>query len=258
MPTPAFHAAAPHAATRAVVRVLNLRKQYRSFYQPSAHHPEIVDVPELTFLAIDGRIEPGEAPATSAAFQNAVQALYGAAYTLKFMSKLRPVDPIDYPVMALEALWWVDDGRFELAKPDNWRWRAMILQPPHITPALLAEALASLRTKKPTLVTDGLRLETYREGLCVQMLHVGPYATEPATVATMRAFAAGRGLRERFSQAQTGAICGHHEIYLSDPRRAAPRPTSSRPSSGIRWRRFQIHRITGGCSSGRWYSGARR
>ncbi len=207
---------------RAPAKVLDLRKQYNAFYQPSAKHAEIVDVPELTFLAVDGRIEPGQAPGTSAGFQNAIQALYGAAYTLKFMSKLRPVDAIDYPVMALEALWWVDDGLFELSKPDNWRWRAMILQPPHITPLLLAEALASLRKKKPALVTEGLRLVTYREGLCVQMLHVGPYATEPTTVAKMHAFAAELGLRARFSQGQPGTVYGHHEIYLSDPRRAAP------------------------------------
>lgn len=215
--------ATTHAvASRATAKVLDLRKQYSAFYHPSAKHPEIVDVPELTFLAVDGRIEPGLAPGTSPGFQNAIAALYGAAYTLKFMSKLRPVDAIDYPVMALEALWWVDDGRFELTKPDNWRWRVMILQPPHVTPSLLADALASLRKKRPALVTDGLRLVTYREGLCVQMLHVGPYATEPATVAKMHAFAAELGLHERFSQGQHDAVYGHHEIYLSDPRRTLP------------------------------------
>ena len=204
---------------------LDLRTQYRSLYHPSSRQPEIVDVPELKFLMIDGHIEAGQTPDSSPAFRNAIQALYGVGYTLKFMSKLRKVDPIDYPVIGLEAIWWVDDGQFDLSRPDNWLWRAMIMQPAHISDAMVDEARATLGKKKPDVATDGLRLETYREGLCVQMLHVGPYANEPATVARMQAFAADLGLRERFEQTKPNGeviVRGHHEIYLSDPRRCAP------------------------------------
>ena len=91
---------------------LDLRKQWKHLYAPSAKKVELVDVPELKFVMIDGRIEPGEAPGTSPGFEEAMGALYSAAYTLKFMSKLRKEDPIDYPVMALEGLWWVEDGKF--------------------------------------------------------------------------------------------------------------------------------------------------
>jgi hypothetical protein len=192
---------------------LDLRKTWKHLYQPSAKKVEIVEVPELLFLQVDGRIERGRSPGDSPAFLEAVQALFSASYALKFQSKLRKKDPIDYPVMALEALWWVEDGNFELSKPDNWSWRAMMMQPQHITSDMLAEALEKLRVKKPTPGLDRLRMERFTEGCCVQTMHIGPYSTEPATLVRMRAFA----------QAQGYALANrHHEIYLSDPRRCAP------------------------------------
>ena len=97
------------------MKKLDLRATYRFLYAPSAKKPEVVDVPELLFLAVDGVIEKGKAPGTSTSFQNAIQALDGAAYTLKFMSKQRKSNAIDYPVMPLEALWWAPDGRFDIA-----------------------------------------------------------------------------------------------------------------------------------------------
>ena len=83
---------------------------------------------------IDGAIEPGQSPGNSPAFSDALTALYGISYTLKFACKQRKENPIDYSVMGLEALWWVEDGHFDITKPDNWHWRAMILQPDFITP----------------------------------------------------------------------------------------------------------------------------
>ena len=93
-----------------MVTQLAVRKQWKHLYAPSTRKVELVAVPEFKFVMIDGRIEPGEAPGTSPGFGEAMAALYGAAYTLKFMSKLRKEDPIDYPVMALEGLWWVEEG----------------------------------------------------------------------------------------------------------------------------------------------------
>jgi hypothetical protein len=207
------------------LKTLDLRRQFRALYQPSAKVPEIVDVPDLSFLMVDGRIGPGETPGVSPAFQAAIQALYGAAYTLKFMSKQRKTGAVDYPVMALEAIWWVENGSFDLSKPEDWSWRAMIMQPDLVTREMFDEALAKLRKKRPSPALDLLRLERYHEGLAVQMMHVGPYATEPATVALMRAFAAEQGLEDRHEHATKGGrlvVHDHHEIYLGDPRRAAP------------------------------------
>ena len=190
---------------------LDLRKQWKYLYAPSARRVELVDVPEFKFIMIDGRIEPGEAPGTSPGFGEATAALYGAAYTLKFMAKQRPVDPIDYPVMALEGLWWVEDGRFNITVKDNWVYTLMIMQPDLITPEMFAAALAQAAKKRPNPALSRLRLATFREGLCVQTLHVGPYDTEPATIERMKRWAAENGY----------TLAGkHHEIYLGDPRRA--------------------------------------
>lgn len=193
---------------------LDLKKQLKHLYLPGAKQVELVDVPELQFVMLDGAIEPGQSPGSSPAFSEAMMGLYGAAYTLKFMSKLRKENPIDYGVMGLEGLWWVEDGQFNISKPDNWHWRVMILQPEHINAEMFQEALGQLRKKKGDQpVFDRLRLERFREGLCVQVMHIGPYAAEPATVARMEAFAAEKGYR----------LCGmHHEIYLGDPMRTAP------------------------------------
>jgi hypothetical protein len=192
---------------------LDLRKQWKHLYAPSAKKIELVDVPEFKFLMIDDRIEPGEAPGTSPGFGEAMGALYSAAYTLKFMSKLRKEDPIDYPVMALEGLWWVEDGKFDITIKDNWVYTLMIMQPDHITPAMFAEAVAQVAKKKPNPALAKLRIEAFREGLCVQTMHLGPYATEPATIERMHRWAA----ENSFSLAGK-----HHEIYLGDPRRADP------------------------------------
>jgi hypothetical protein len=192
---------------------LDLRNQYKHFYQPSANKVDVVDVPPFQFAMIDGEIEPGVLPGDSPAFQQALETLYGISYTLKFTSKLRKDDPIDYTVMALEGLWWVEDGVFDIRKADNWRWTAMIMQPDHINADMFQDGMAQLHRKKPSLALDKLRLETFHEGVCIQIMHVGPYADEPATLARMEAFARENGY----------LLCGkHHEIYLGDPRRADP------------------------------------
>ncbi|WP_423222502.1 GyrI-like domain-containing protein [Candidatus Amarolinea aalborgensis] len=193
---------------------MDLRKELKYLYAPSARQVALVDVPEFQFAQIDGAIEPGQAPGTSPAFEQAMSALYGITYTLKFMSKQRADNPLDYTVMTLEGLWWVEEGEFNITQPGNWRWTVMILQPDHITPAMFAEGLAQLRKKRgdsPAL--DKLRLARFHEGLALQIMHIGPYANEPATIARMDAFAQENGYR---------MIGKHHEIYLGDPRNAAP------------------------------------
>jgi len=200
------------------MKTLDLKKELNAYYTPSPKKIELVDVPAFNFLMIDGAIEPGQAPGTSPLFQENTGALYGAAYTLKFMFKKRLLDPVDYPVMALEGLWWVEDGSFDIAKPGNWKYTIMILVPDLVTGAHFDEALTQLRKKKGDLPGfTRLRLEVFTEGLCVQTMHIGPYVTEPATVARMQAFMQENGLQDG-----VGLGGKHHEIYFGDPRRSDP------------------------------------
>ncbi len=193
---------------------LDLRKELKYLYQPSAKKVDLVEVPRFQFAMLDGKIEPGFGPAESPAFQEALMALYGVSFTLKFTSKLRKVDPIDYPVMALEGLWWVDDGKFDIAHPEGWKWTLMMLQPDFFSPEMFQEAISQIRKKKgdqPAL--SMVRLESFEEGLSMQIMHVGPYSAESATIAKMDTFAKENGYQKRAK---------HHEIYLGDPRRSAP------------------------------------
>jgi hypothetical protein len=200
------------------VKILDLKEELKHLYAPSAKKVEIVQVPPLQFAMIDGAIEKGYEPGNSPSFQEATQALYGISYTLKFMLKKRKTNPIDYPVMALEGLWWVEDGVFDITIKDNWFYTLMILQPDVITKDIFEEGLSQVRRKRgdsPAL--SGLRLENFEEGPCVQVMHIGPYATEPATVERMRAFAQDNGYRDL-----VGSGGKHHESYLGDPRKADP------------------------------------
>ena len=145
-------------------------------------------------------------------------ALYGLSYTLKFMLKKRKTNAIDYPVMALEGLWWVEDGMFDITVKDNWFYTLMIMQPEVITQELFEEAREQVRRKKgdsPAL--SKLKFDSFEEGLCVQVMHIGPYATEPATIERIKEFMQENGYRDR-----VGIGGKHHEIYLGDPRKADP------------------------------------
>lgn len=201
------------------MKILDLKKQFKSLYQPSAKKIELVQVPNLKFAMIDGAIEKGSEPGKSPMFAEATQALYSLSYTLKFMFKKRKTNAIDYPVMALEGLWWVEDGFFDITVKDNWFYTLMIMQPEVITPEIFEEAREQVRKKKgDSDMLNKVRLAHFEEGLCVQTMHIGPYAAEPATINRMKEFMAENGLKDR-----VGPIGGkHHEIYMSDPRRAAP------------------------------------
>ena len=200
------------------MKTLDLKKELKHLYQPSAKKIEIVQVPSLQFAMIDGAIEKGSEPGKSPMFAEATQALYSISYTLKFMLKKRKTNAIDYPVMTLEGLWWVEDGRFDITITDNWFYTLMIMQPDVITPDIFAEGLEQVRQKKgDSEMLSKVRLDHFEEGLCVQTMHIGPYVTEPATIERMRAFAAESGYRDILENDRK-----HHEIYLSDPRKADP------------------------------------
>ena len=201
------------------MKTLDLKKELKAFYQPSAKKPEIIKIPRFQFAMVDGVIEKGHGPGDSPGFQEAVQALYGISYTLKFTFKKRKTNAIDYPVMALEGLLWLTAGEvFDINIKDNWSYTLMIMQPEIITLEIFEETREQVRRKKgdsPSL--SKLRLESFEEGLCVQVMHIGPYATEPATVERMRVFAEENGYRDCVGHERK-----HHEIYLGDPRKADP------------------------------------
>jgi len=200
------------------MKTLDLKKQFKYLYQPSAKKIEAVQVPNLQFAMIDGAIEKGSEPGKSPSFAEATQTLYSISYTLKFMFKKRKTDAVDYPVMALEGLWGVEDGKFDITVKDNWSYTLMIMQPEVITQEIFEQARDEVRRKKGgSDMLDKARLAYFEEGLCVQTMHIGPYATEPATLDHMQEFMQENGLMDN-----VGPNGLHHEIYLSDPRKAAP------------------------------------
>jgi hypothetical protein len=188
--------------------LIDLKKELKHLYKPSAKQPEIVDVPPMNFLMLDGSGDPN----TSRDYQDGMEALYSTAYTLKFTFKKQR--GIDYPVMALEGLWWVDDlSRFSYDDKSNWQWTMMMMQPDVVTEASLKEAVAQLKDKKDLRALPKIRLERYHEGLSAQIMHVGPFSEEPATIARLDGFIAENGYVMHKK---------HREIYLSDYRRTAP------------------------------------
>jgi len=210
--------ATDHEEKEDKMKTIDLKKDLKAFYKPSAKKVEYIEVPRFQFLMVDGGIEPGMGPGNSPRFHEDMTALYGAAYTLKFTFKKRNIDPVDYPVMALEGLWDVRDGKFDMEIKDNWDYTLMILVPDLITQTDLEGALEQMRAKKGDLPGySRLRLDSFQEGPCVQTMHIGPYATELETLEKMHAFMAENGLQDL-----VGKGGKHHEIYMGDPRRAAP------------------------------------
>jgi hypothetical protein len=187
---------------------VDLRATYKEFYT-AGREPGLVDVPELSFLAVDGHGDPN----TSPEYTHAVEALFSVSYALKFALKRGP-HQLDYGVMPLEGLWWVPDmSQFSVERKSDWNWTMMIMQPDVVDADLIGTAIEQSTAKKELPAARLLRLERYAEGLSAQVMHIGPYAAEEPTIQRLHAFIAERG----FDRARK-----HHEIYLGDPRRSAP------------------------------------
>ncbi len=189
---------------------LDLRKQLKEYFK-AGPEPHLLTLPPLLYLCVDGRGDPNRSPD----FGAAMQALYSLAYGLKFAAK-KQSSSLDFGVMSVEAFWWAEDmAAFNLQRREEWLWRAAILQPDFITPALLEDVRAETLKKKPEIsaALEKAFLATIEEDLCAQIMHIGPYSAEGPTVAALHAFIEAQGLRKRGK---------HHEIYLSDPRRSEP------------------------------------
>lgn len=185
----------------------DFRTSLKALYQPPQGRFTLVDVPAMQFVMIDGKGDPNVSPD----YRRAVEWLYSVSYAVKFASK---ATGRDYVVPPLEGLWWAEDMTTFLTREKSaWSWCMMIMQPAWITPGMVDAAIAKAGAKlgeRP----DSLRLETYEEGLCVQIMHVGSYDDEGPVL---------RRLHEEFLPAEGLVETGrHHEIYLSDPRKVVP------------------------------------
>lgn len=187
----------------------DLKKEFPKLYKASATKMEIVDAPELNYLMIDGFGDPNNSPI----FNEAIEALYGLSYTLKFMVKKGELQ-VDYGVAPLEGLWWADDmNDFMIGNKAKWKWTLMIMQPSIITNELVGEARKQLAARKQVQALDRVRFEAMADGLSAQVLYIGPYSGEPPTILKLHEFIKANGYQ----------LCGkHREIYLSDMRRTAP------------------------------------
>jgi len=168
-----------------------------------------VDVPEMQFVMVDGHGDPN----TTQDYKDAVEALYAVAYKIKFMSK-KGLEK-DYTVPPLEGLWWAEDMEtFITRDKSQWDWTMMIMTPDWISAEFFADAVGQVRKAKDPAALDKVRLERYREGLSVQIMHIGSYDDEGPILSQMHSdFIPNNGYVENGK---------HHEIYLSDPRRVAP------------------------------------
>lgn len=187
---------------------LDLKKELGLLYKAGAK-PGIVDVPELSYLMLDGQGDPNN----SGQFQLAIQTLFSISYTLKFMVKKGPM-AIDYGVMPLEGLWWTDNMKdFSAEDKQSWKWTLMMLQPDFITMEMVREAEQALIKKKKISGPTSIRLEKIKEGRSAHILHTGPFSAEGPTIKLLHAFIEENGF----------SLYGkHREIYLSDFRRTAP------------------------------------
>ena len=198
-----------------MIMAFDFKKEYKEFYLPK-ERPEIVTVPRANYAAVRGQGDPN---APDGAYQQAIAVLYAVAYTIKMSKKgdHRIDGYYDFVVPPLEGFWWQDeiDG-VDYGNKAGFQWYAVIRLPDFVTGADFAWAVAEAGRKK-RLDCSGAEFLTVDEGLCVQILHVGPFDDEPRSVALMDEHIRQQGYENDFSATRL-----HHEIYLSDARKAAP------------------------------------
>ncbi len=190
------------------MKKIDFKKDLKHLYQPAVKEATLVEVPPMNFLMADGAGDPN----TAKSYAEAVEALFSVSYAIKF--KVKKTLAIDYGVMPLEGLWWADDmASFTAGEKAKWKWTMMIMQPEFVSAAMARDTLAEVKKKKDLPALALLRFKPFAEGKSAQILHVGPFTAEGPTIAKVHAFIA--------------SICGklsgkHHEIYLSDIRKADP------------------------------------
>jgi hypothetical protein len=186
----------------------DIKKTHKALYRPPVGEFAIIEVPALNYFMIDGAGDPNTAPT----YKAAIEALYAASYTLKFMSKEELKR--DYVVPPLEGLWWAEDmADFAARRKDRWLWTMMIVVPDFVERSMGERAITRAIGKKALPALTKLRFERLEEGQVVQTLHIGAYDDEGPIL---------KRLHEEFLPANGLTEAGHHhEIYLSDPRKTA-------------------------------------
>lgn len=191
------------------MKKIDWKKELKHLYAPSAKEVSAVEVPAMNYLMIDGKGDPN----TAQEYVDAVEALFAVAYAIKFAVKKSTL-AIDYGVMPLEGLWWANDmSKFATGDKSNWLWTMMIAQPPFVTGAMVEEAVAAVRKKKNPAAISKLRFGTYAEGSAAQLMHIGPFSAEGPNIERVHDFIATGGHQLHGK---------HHEIYLSNIRKADP------------------------------------
>jgi hypothetical protein len=187
---------------------IDFKKDLARLYRPSAREAALVEVPAMNFLMVDGAGDPNR----ERSYREAVEALFSVSYAIKF--KVKKTLAIDYGVLPLEGLWWADDmSAFTAGDKSLWKWTMMIMQPEFVGAAMVRDTVAEVGKKKDLPALGLLRFEKFAEGKSAQILHVGPFSAEGPTIAKVHAFIASLG----------GKRSGkHHEIYLTDIRKADP------------------------------------
>ena len=193
----------------------DFKKEYKEFYMPKSK-PEIVTVPKANYIAVRGKGDPND---EGGAYQQAVGILYAVAYTLKMSYKTdyRIEGFFDYVVPPLEGFWWQDGvGGIDYSDKSTFNWISVIRLPDFVTRKDFDWAVKTAEKKKH-LDCSKAEFLTIDESLCVQIMHIGPFDDEPATVSMMNAYLLENGYENDFSGSRL-----HHEIYLSDARKVAP------------------------------------
>ena len=168
---------------------LDLKKELKLLYGASRKEAIEIVVPSLNYLMVDGEGDPN----SSIEYAHAIEALFSVSYTAKFMLKKGP-DELDYAVMPLEGLWWANDlSAFVTNERADWKWTMMIMQPMFVSAKVISEAIATVRRKREFPALNKLRLEAFNEGLCAQILHVGPFTEVGPTVEKLHDFIESRG-----------------------------------------------------------------
>lgn len=196
---------------------LDYKKEYKDLYMPKTK-PMIIDVPEMTFIMVNGKGDPN----TCAEYKSAMEILYGLSISVKMskMSGRQPAGYFEYVVPPLEGFWWTEGEPFDgvnVKDKNKFIWTAMIRQPEFVTPEVFQWARGELAKKKPEADSKIARLVQFTEGLCAQVMHIGTYDDEPATIQKLDQFVLESGYASDLTDKRK-----HHEIYLSDPRKTAP------------------------------------
>ncbi len=195
----------------------DFKKEYKDLYLPGKQ-PVMIDIPGMKFIMVEGKGDPN----TCKEYSDAMEILYGLSYGIK-MSKMNGTQPegyFEYVVPPLEGLWWVDEENFDymnMTDKNKFCWISMIRQPDFVTEGVFEQAKINLKKKKPDLKLEKAYLKIFTEGLCAQIMHVGPYDDEPETVKRLISFIEESGYEQDMSGMRM-----HHEIYLGDPRKAKP------------------------------------